>query len=81
MAKQFTVELSAPQKYGSEYHYASLTMPCEDHEVTDALQRARITSVNDAELQLSIYDCSLIPELDNLRLDSPTLDELNFTNE
>ena len=78
MAKQFSVELSAPQKYGSGYHYASLSMPCEDHEITDALQRARITSVNDADIQFSVYDCSLIPELDNLRLDSPTLDELNY---
>ena len=78
MSKQFAVEISVPPVNGNEYYYASLDMPCEDHDITDALQRARVTSANIGEMQLSLYDCEQIPELDNMRLDSPTLEELNF---
>ena len=78
MAKQFKVEISAPQKNGNGYYYTSLAMPCEEHEITDALQRVRVTSETADEMELSIYECDQIPELDNLRLDSPTLKELNF---
>ncbi len=60
------------------YYYASLELPAEDHEIRDALQKLRAVGREDGHQDISILNCELLPELLDTRLDSPTLDELNF---
>lgn len=78
MEKQFTVELSSLQTDGKGYYYASLEMPAEEYEILDTLQKLRLIGREDEYLEVSILYCDLLPELTDVRLDSPTLDELNF---
>ena len=59
-------------------NYESLPLPATTNEIRDVLHRIRVTDRQLLPSQISIYDCELIPELTDCRMDSPTLDELNF---
>lgn len=78
MEKQFDVEISTERADGNGYYYATLEMPAKEYEITDALQRARAIGRKDINIDLNIYDCELIPELTDARLDTTYLKELNF---
>lgn len=78
MPKQMTVELVNERPGQDGYYYASLELPAEDYEIRDALQKLRAIGREDEYQEVSILDCGLLPELTDVRLDSPTLDELNF---
>ena len=45
MAKQMKVEISTPKGLNGEWLYASLDLPAEEHEIRDALHRARVMSI------------------------------------
>ena len=77
MAKQIKLEIAAENPESRSWLYADLQLPAEEHEIRDAFQRARITST-DTYHEFSIYECEAIPALPFRRLDSPSLDELNF---
>ena len=77
MAKQIKLEIAAENPESRSWLYADLQLPAEEHEIRDAFQRARITSP-DTYHEFSIYECEAIPALPFRRLDSPSLDELNF---
>lgn len=44
----------------------------------DALQKTRAADRADAYQDITVVSCPLLPEFVSVRLDSPTLDELNF---
>ena len=77
MAKQMKVEISTPKGLNGEWLYASLDLPAEEHEICDALHRARVMS-NDDERYLSVYDCDAIPMLSFARVETEGIEELNF---
>ena len=77
MAKQIKLEIARENPEAGNWLYADLQLPAEEHEIRDAFQRARITSSN-VYHEYSIYECEAIPVLPFRRLDSPTIDELNF---
>lgn len=72
----FQVELSA-ERPGGGWYSATLGMPAEDYEICDALQKVRSASRGQG-MEASIFACRAFPALTGLRLDAPTLDELNF---
>lgn len=78
MAKQITIELVTEYEGQDGYYYADLDLPAEDYAIRDALQKARAVLRQDGYQEISILNCDLLPGLSNVRLDSPTLDELNF---
>lgn len=78
MEKQFEVEISTAKINGDGYYHASLELPAEDYEITDALQKVRAIGRTDSDMQIDIYESELLSELSNARFDSLTLDELNF---
>lgn len=78
MKKQMTIEMVTEYPGRNGYYYADLRLPAEDYEIRDALQKSRDTGRKDGYREISILNCELIPQLADVRLDSPTLDELNF---
>ena len=78
MAKQLTVELVREYPGRDGYFYADLALPAAAHEIRDALQKTRAADRADAYQDITVVSCPLLPEFVSVRLDSPTLDELNF---
>ena len=76
--KILRIELSRERSHENGYYYSNLDLPAEEYEIRDALQRARISGAHLNHYDLSILYCEEIPELQGLRLDAPTIDELNF---
>lgn len=72
-----SIELAHEMPDGG-WRYAVLELPAKDHEIRDALQRARITEHEEDHWDLSVLRCEIWPDLLHSRLDEPTLDELNF---
>lgn len=72
------VELQNDNPFTGDSYYEPLPLPATEYEIRDALQRIRATGRLMTPDQISVYDCRAIPQLDGCRLDSPTLDELNF---
>lgn len=77
MPKQIKLEIANEHPETGQWVYAELELPAEEYEIRDAFQRARITDA-DTYHEYSIYECEAIPMLPFRRLDSPTIDELNF---
>lgn len=78
MKKQMTVELVNERPGFDGYYYASLELPAEEYELRDALQKLRAVGREKEYQDVSVLNCDLLPELSDVRLDFPTLDELNF---
>ena len=76
--KAMTIELSNENPFSKGYFYASLEMPANEYEIRDALQQLRQKSAHITPDQISVYDSKYIHELNDKRLDSPSIDELNF---
>lgn len=76
--KAITIELSNENPFSKGYFYATLELPATEYEIRDALQQLRQKSAHITPDQISVYDSKYIPQLDDRRLDSPTIDELNF---
>lgn len=75
--KIMRLELSAENPIHGGYYYAELLLPAADDEIKDAMQRLRaVDRENTAEC--SILECDILPELLDTRLDTFSLDELNF---
>lgn len=78
MAKQLTVEIVREYPGMDGYFYADLELPATAYEIRDTLQKTRAADREDVYQDVTVVSCSLFPELSGVRLDSPTLDELNF---
>lgn len=76
--KTLTIELSHENPLGDGYFYAMLDLPAEEYEIRDAIQRARMIGREESFRSIGILDCGAWPELLYYRLDSPSIDELNF---
>lgn len=75
--KIMRLDLSAEKPTNDGYYYAELLLPAEEYEIRDAMQQLRAVGKEES-IWISILECEDLPELENIRLDSPTLDELNF---
>ena len=76
MSKQILIELVGENETG--YCYADLYLPASAEEIAEAKERANWNSDSNGIRDISIEHCSTLPKLASFRLDSPTLDELNF---
>lgn len=76
--KVLTVELSSESVDAQRYFYGTLSLPASFHEIRDAYQKARYDENADRFQDIRIVDCPLLPQLENLRLDAPTVKELEF---
>ena len=76
--KVMTLELSRENQFSDGYLYRSLELPAQEHEIRDALQQLRQRSADILPDQIAIYNSRYIPQLEDKRFDSPTIDELNF---
>ena len=76
--KVMTLELSRENQFSNGYLYRSLELPAQEHEIRDALQQLRQRSADILPDQIAIYNSRYIPQLEDKRFDSPTIDELNF---
>lgn len=75
--KIMRLELSAENPVHGGYYYAELLLPAADYEIKDAMQKARAVG-RENTVEVSILECDILPELQDIRLDTFSLDELNF---
>ena len=75
--KIMRLELSAEKALNGGYYYAELLLPATDYEVKDAMQITRAVG-RENTVEVSILECDILPELQYIRLDTFSLDELNF---
>ncbi len=75
--KIMRLELSAEKALNGGYYYAELLLPAADYEIKDAMQKARAVS-RENTVEVSILECDILPELQDIRLDTFSIDELNF---
>ena len=75
--KIMRLELSAENPVHGGYYYAELLLPAADYEIKDAMQRTRAVG-RENTVEVSILECDILPELQDIRLDTFSLDELNF---
>lgn len=75
--KIMRLELSAENPVHGGYYYAELLLPAADYEIKDAMQRTRAGG-RENTVEVSILECDILPELQDIRLDTFSLDELNF---
>lgn len=75
--KIMRLELSAENPVHGGYYYAELLLPAADYEIKDAMQRTRAVG-RENMVEVSIPECDILPELQDIRLDTFSLDELNF---
>lgn len=76
--KQTKIEICSVSRDTKEYIYTTLILPATDSEIEDAMQKARITEQYNDYFDVGIIECPLLPEIEHTRLDSPTINELNF---
>lgn len=76
--KVMTLELSRENEFSDGYLYRSLDLPAQEYEIRDVLQQLRQRSADITPDQIAIYNSKYIPQLEDKRFDSPTIDELNF---
>lgn len=75
--KIMRLELYAEKPLRGEYFYAELLLPAAEYELKDAMQRTRAVA-RENTVKFNILDCDILPELEDVRLDTFNLDELNF---
>lgn len=75
--KTLRIELSNEIPFGI-FYYAELAFPAKEYEIQDAREKLRSVGLPDSALFISTLDCPALPELIDVRLDAPTLSELNF---
>ena len=76
--KALRIELARERSHEQGYYYSTLDLPAEEHEIRDALQRARIGDGDQSYHDITVVESPYLYELENMRLDAPTIDELNF---
>lgn len=73
------IEMSSENKDDSSKQYvADIYLPASIYEINDAVDKLRGYLVKTDIQPLSISVCDRVPLLSNIRLDSPTIYELNF---
>ena len=72
------IELCNEKPNSTEHFYSTVSLPNSYSEILDAYHKVRITTEPDAGVEIRVTECPRLPELVGTRLDSPTMDELNF---
>lgn len=75
--KTLKLEISNPTESGKVY-YATLALPASELEIEDSLQQISTTPERQNYADISIYECNILPQLTDSRLDTLTMKELNF---
>lgn len=79
MKDKLRIELASENRLGRDTFYAELDLPATAEQIKDAKQRARFTDDGDMIYRaVSILYFPLLPDLEHIRLDSATVEELNF---
>ncbi len=78
ISKNMTVEISGEYPIGVNSFYAELELPTSKGIIEDAKHRARWDKGDKVYKEFNIYDCERFPEIEDLRLDNTTLEELNY---
>ena len=76
--KTMTIEMAAGGYIGEEKYFATLELPAKPHEIQDACHKLRITQNRDSNLRMEVCSCEILPELTDILLDSPSMEEMNF---
>lgn len=77
MQKTMKAEIAALNSESGEWRYSSLELPAKKYEIEDAMHRAGIVAA-ETYREYSLYGCELLPQLSQLRPDSPSIEELNY---
>lgn len=75
--KIMSLELSAEDTIHGGFLYAELSLPAAGYEIKDAMQKLCAVG-RENEVEVSINDCDVLSELSDIRLDTFSMDELNF---
>ena len=79
MRDKIRIELSSENRLAWKHFYAVLDIPATAQQIRDAKQRARITGREDMTYQeISFLGFDPLPDLEHLRLDTTTVEELNY---
>ncbi len=79
MRDKIRIELSSENRLGWEPFYAVLELPATAQQIKNAKQKARITDRGDMTYQsISFLGFDPLPDLEHLRLDATTVEELNY---
>ena len=77
--KTLSVELSKEDAPGGRFYYANFDLPVGMKALLDdACQQARFQVDNLGYREITVTGCVDLPQLAEIRLDSPTLEELNY---
>ncbi len=76
--KTLRIEIAKENPEAGGYFYSTLALPAAEHEIRDALQKARIGRSDGEYLDITITGSLYAHDLEHIRIDSPTIDELNF---
>ena len=76
--KTIKIELCTEKIFGREHFYSSVWLPASDADILDAYHKARVINWLNVGADIRVEQCPQLPELVGTRLDSPTMDELNF---
>ena len=77
--KTLSVELSKEDAPGGRFYYANIDLPVGMKALLDdACQQARFQVDNLGYREITVTGCVDLPQLAEIRLDSPTLEELNY---
>ena len=71
------IEITSEKENGNGYYYASLNLPATKMQIENAKQQARYTNSDILHRDVSVYESIDVP-LDNVRLDTTSIEELNF---
>lgn len=71
------IEITSEKENGNGYYYASLNLPATKMQIENAKQQARYTDSVILHRDVSVYESIDVP-LDNVRLDTTSIEELNF---
>ena len=78
MKKTITVEMAEKGCFGEDKFFAVLQLPARSYETQDALQKLRLPPNQMTSRWMDVYYCEILPELTDVRLDSPSIQEMNF---
>ena len=78
LREKVALELTTVNPVSGEYIYTDLLLPALPFEIEDAMQRARITSAYNDMFDISVINCTYLPELTDTRIDGASIKELNL---
>ena len=76
--KTIKIELCNEKPNSTEHFYSSVWLPASDADILDVYHKARVINWLNVGADIRVEQCPQLPELVGTRLDSPTMDELNF---